>query len=86
MTDEIAQLSGRGTVTLPASLRRTLGLAEGDVFTVRVENGAVILTPAVLTEIERYTDGREREFAGAAAMTDEQLDAARVRWKASRTK
>jgi antitoxin PrlF len=81
MSEEIAQLSGRGTVTLPASLRRSLGLSEGDVFTVRVDNGAVVLTPAIVTEIERYTDEREREFRESAAMSDDAIADAAARWK-----
>ena len=85
MSEEIAQLSGRGTVTLPASLRRSLGLSEGDVFTVRVDNGAVVLTPAIVTEIERYTDEREREFRESAAMSDDALAQAATRWKAAPT-
>ena len=84
MGDDIAQLSGRGTVTLPASLRRSLGLSEGDVFTVRVDNGAVVLTPAIVTEIERYTDDREREFRESAAMSDDALAEAATRWKVAR--
>jgi len=84
MPEEITQLSSRGTVTLPASLRKTLGLAEGDVFRVRVEGGAVILAPVILIEIERYTDEREQEFADTAAMSDGALRGASARWKAKR--
>jgi len=84
MADEVAQLSGRGTVTLPAALRRELGLAEGDVLTVRIVNGAIVLTPAVLTEVEAYTEDRIREFEESARMTAEELRAARKAWRLPR--
>ncbi len=81
---EIAQLSGRGTVTLPASLRRKLGLSEGDVFTVKVEKGAIVLTPAVVAEVELYSDDRLREFEATSEMTEEELRRARRTWRLSR--
>lgn len=84
MADEVAQLSGRGTVTLPAALRRELGLAEGDVLTVRIVDGAIVLTPTVLTEVEPYTEDRIREFEESGRMTDEELRAARKAWRIPR--
>ena len=69
---------------MPAALRRDLGLAEGDVLTVRVANGAIVLTPAVLTEVEAYTDERIREFEGAAKLSEEELSAARRAWRVTR--
>lgn len=84
MSDDVAQLSSRGTVTLPAALRRELGLSAGDVLTVKVANGAIVLTPAVLTEVEAYTDERIREFGGAARMSENELSAARRAWRVKR--
>ena len=80
MSDVVAQLSGRGTVTLPAALRRELGLSEGDVLTVKIVNGAIVLTPAVLTEVEAYTDERLREFEAAVTMSADELRSARRAW------
>ena len=56
-------------------------MAEGDVLTVRVANGAIVLTPAVLTEVEAYTDERIREFEGAAKMSEDELSAVRRAWR-----
>lgn len=69
---------------MPAGLRRELGLSEGDVLTVRIVNGAIVLTPAVLTEVEAYTDERIREFEDAAKMTEDELRAARRAWRVTR--
>jgi len=80
MAEEIAQMSSRGTVTLPAALRRQLGLSDGDVFTVRIVGGAIVLTPAVVTEVERYTGERIAEFDDAARMSEPELKTARRSW------
>ncbi len=58
MGRSIAQLSGRGTLTLPAEIRRDLGLGVGDVLTVEIRDAAVVLTPTVLSPVEIYSDER----------------------------
>ena len=49
-------VSKRGQITLPATLRRALGIRPGDVVTVEEHDGDVILKPAVALEVSRYTD------------------------------
>src|SRR6266705_5887438 len=59
------QVRGRGTLTLPASLREKYRLAEGDPLTVVDLDGAVLLSPRVLVvprlaaEMERLRRGRK---------------------------
>lgn len=76
----IVQVSSRGSITLPATVRRQLGLADGDVLTVEIRDGAVVLTPAHVTEVELYTDERLREFERSASMSPEELRRARETW------
>jgi antitoxin PrlF len=77
---EMAQVSGRGTVTLPAEIRRKLSLREGDVLAVRISGSSIMLTPAVVTPVELYTDERIAEFErNAQAMPSELVDA-RQKW------
>lgn len=76
----IAQISSRGTLTLPAEIRRDLGIGEGDVLTVEVRDGSVVLTPVVLTPVERYTEERIAGFAEEATMTADELARARKAW------
>lgn len=78
--EEIAQVSGRGTVTLPSKIRKELGLREGDVLRVRVVGGSIQLTPATLMPIELYTEERIAEFMAAAQLSDEELDAVDEAW------
>jgi AbrB family looped-hinge helix DNA binding protein len=84
MAEELAQLSRRGTITLPAGVRRQLGLAEGDVLTVRLSGRSIVLTPAVVTPVELYSDERLEEFEEAARLTEDELRAARRAWSARR--
>jgi antitoxin PrlF len=79
-TNEIAQVSGRGTVTLPARIRKELGLREGDVLRVRLVDGSIQLTPTAVVPIELYTEERIAEFLAAAEMTPEELARAREAW------
>ncbi len=80
MGEEIAQLSRRGTITLPAGVRRELGLEEGDILTVRLSGRSILLTPAVLTPIELYTDERIAEFERSARLEAEEFELARRAW------
>lgn len=77
---DIAQLSRRGTITLPAAIRRRLGLTEGDVLTVALAGRSIVLTPAAVTPVERYSDERIAEFDRAAALDPEELKAAERAW------
>jgi len=78
--DEIAQLSKRGTVTLPAGVRRSLGLQEGDVLTVRLSGRAIVLTPAVVTPVELYTQERLTEFESNAELSSAEAEGIRKAW------
>lgn len=80
--DELAQLSQRGTITLPAAVRRSLGLTEGDVLTVSVAGRSIVLTPVVLTPVELYSDERLAEFGQNAELSGAELAAARRAWRA----
>lgn len=49
-------VSSRGQVTLPAAVRRRLGIAPGDVLIVEDRAGELVLKPAAVLEIEHYSD------------------------------
>ena len=50
------------------------------MFTVRVADGSIVLTPAVVTNVELYTDERMDEFAKNAALSQEEVAQARKSW------
>jgi len=76
----VLTLSKRGQITLPAGVRKALGLKPGDLLVVRVEEGRVILEPAVALPVEVYTEERLREFEEAARVSPEELEAFRQAW------
>ena len=84
MSEAMAQISRRGTITLPAEVRKRLGLEEGDVLTVRLSGRSIVLTPAVLTPIELYSDERIAEFEQGARLTEHELAAAQRAWGSTR--
>ena len=53
---ETLTVSSRGQVTLPAALRKRLGIAPGDVLIVEDRDGELVFKPVAVLEVERYTD------------------------------
>jgi antitoxin PrlF len=74
------QLGSRGQVTLPADVRKAMGLRPGDTLVVRLEEGRLVLEPAVVVPVEQYSDERVEEFARAAEMSAEEVAEAKRRW------
>jgi antitoxin PrlF len=60
-------LSSRGTLTLPAKLRQSLGLKADDQLIAETVPGGLLLRPAVTLPVEMYTDERLAEFEAAEA-------------------
>jgi AbrB family looped-hinge helix DNA binding protein len=49
-------VSGRGQITLPASMRRRLGIKGGGVLVAEERKGELVLRPAAVVELDTYTD------------------------------
>ena len=50
-------VSSKGQVTLPASMRKALGLTGDNAFvTIEQKGGKLVLTPAIVVETEIYSD------------------------------
>jgi antitoxin PrlF len=49
-------VSSRGQITLPASMRKKIGIQPGSVVIVEDRGGEVVLRPAAVLEIESYGD------------------------------
>ena len=62
-------ITSRGVVTLPAKLRKALGLKADDQLIAETTPEGLLLRPAVTLPIEMYSDKRIREFdAGEAEL------------------
>jgi bifunctional DNA-binding transcriptional regulator/antitoxin component of YhaV-PrlF toxin-antitoxin module len=55
-------LNERGTVTLPAKLRKSAGLHARDVLMAEVTPLGILLRPTVTLPLEMYSEERIREF------------------------
>lgn len=55
---ETLLVSNRGQITLPASMRRHLGIEPGSALIIEEQDGALTLKPAAVLEIEQYSDAQ----------------------------
>ena len=56
MPRQTLTVSSRGQITLPASLRKRLGIRPGGVLSAEEKGGELVLRPAVVLEMEPYSD------------------------------
>jgi antitoxin PrlF len=70
-------INSRGVITLPARLRRALGLKPDDQLIAETTPEGLLLRPAVTLPVEIYTDERVREFDAAEAELASMLKPAR---------
>jgi AbrB family looped-hinge helix DNA binding protein len=59
---EIAKLSPQGQVTIPAAIRKRLGLKNGDRIVFAEENGRIVIENAALLALRKVQD----DFTGEA--------------------
>ena len=66
-------VNSRGVVTLPAALRRALGIKADDQLIAETTPDGLLLRPAVTLPVEMYSEKRIREFDEAEAELAEVL-------------
>lgn len=66
-------VTSRGVVTLPAKLRRALGLKADDQLIAETTPDGLLLRPAVTLPVEMYSEQRIREFDEAEAELEKAL-------------
>ncbi|MBF0559425.1 MAG: AbrB/MazE/SpoVT family DNA-binding domain-containing protein [Nitrospirae bacterium] len=65
-------VSSRGQVTLPALLRKRVGIREGSAVIIEDRGNELVLKPAVVLEIDMYSDRQISEWDAADRLkTDE---------------
>ncbi len=74
---EALKVGKRGTIVVPAKLRKRYGFEEGTVVTAEAREEGVLIRPAVVVPIERYTPERKAEFL--LSTTTSQRDYQRAR-------
>ena len=74
---EPSRVGKRGTVVIPAALRRLYGIEEGSFVVAEPREGGVLIRPAVVLPIEVYTPERKAQFLLSNAIdADDYADAA----------
>ena len=72
-----ARVGKRGTVVIPARLRRRFGLEEGSSVLVEEGSDGIFIRPAVTVAVEIYTPERKAEFLLNNAVTPQEYAWAR---------
>lgn len=66
---ETLKVSSRGQITLPASIRKRVGIQEGSAVVIEDRGNEVVLKPAAIFEIEIYSDKQIAEWEAADRMS-----------------
>lgn len=57
-----AKVGKRGAIIVPASLRKRFGFEEGSMVLAEEKDDGILIRPAVVIPVERYTPERKAEF------------------------
>lgn len=68
---EVSRVGKRGTVVIPAKVRRRFNLDEGALLVIEEREDGVLLRPAVAMPTEIYTPQRQAEFLLSNAVDTE---------------
>lgn len=74
---ESARVGKRGAIIVPAKLRKQFGIEEGSIVTAEARDDGILIRPAVIVPVERYTPERKAEFMLSNATTAEDYREAR---------
>ena len=53
---ETLVVSSRGQITLPAGLRKRMGIKSGDVVILEEHGNKIVLKPGIVLEVDHYSD------------------------------
>jgi AbrB family looped-hinge helix DNA binding protein len=73
---ETSKVGKRGTVVVPARLRRKFGIEEGELVIAEERPDGILIRPAVALPVEIYTPERRAEFLLSNAVDAEDYRAA----------
>ena len=67
---ESAKVGKRGAIVVPAKLRKRFGIEEGSIVTAEERDDGILIRPAVVIPVERYTPARQAEFLLSTATSE----------------
>ena len=59
---EAAKVGKRGAIVVPAKLRRRFGIEEGSFITAEAREDGILIRPAMIVPMEKYSPERKAEF------------------------
>ncbi len=65
-----ARVGKRGAIVVPASLRKRFGIEEGSIIIAEETEDGILIRPAMVVPVERYTAERKAEFLLSNAVDD----------------
>ena len=73
---EPSRVGKRGTIVIPAELRRRFGINEGTLVLAEATEDGILIRPAVVMPVEVYTPERKAEFLLGSAVDAADYEAA----------
>jgi|SRR4051794_38405452 AbrB family looped-hinge helix DNA binding protein len=71
MKTEVVTVGKRGTIVIPASLRKRFGVQEGDLLITQDHGDGILITPAIAIPVKNYSLKRKAEFLLSNAIDQE---------------
>ncbi len=69
---ETLVVSSRGQITLPAALRKRLGIKNGDVVILEDRGNEIVLKPGIVLEIQHYSDEQIAQWDAEDKLSDQE--------------
>ncbi len=69
---ETLVVSSRGQITLPAALRKRLGIKSGDVVILEDRGNEIVLKPVLVLEVQYYSDEQIAQWDAEDKLSDRQ--------------
>lgn len=67
---ESAKVGKRGAIVVPAKLRKRFGIEEGTIVIAEAKDDGILIRPAIVIPVERYTPERKAEFLLSNAVNE----------------
>ncbi len=65
-----SRVGKRGAIVVPAKLRKRFGIEEGSIVIAEETDDGILIRPAMVVPVERYTPERKAEFLLSNAIDD----------------
>jgi AbrB family looped-hinge helix DNA binding protein len=74
---DTVRIGKRGTIVVPAKLRKRYGMEEGTIVATEAREDGLLIRPAIVLPIEKYTPERKAAFLLSNATTKKDYASAR---------